>query len=431
MTTPVITATDLMRVIRHTGLALLITLAAATLGQAEAQPRWTASWGAAMVASTPRNAADAGPGSDVTYRQIMRLSAGGKQLRVRVSNIHGDAPLSVGAASIAPGRAGSDAIDISAARLLRFHGAPGAVIAPGAEVVSDIVGLDVRSGQDVAVSLHTTSQPQRQSIHVAAHATQFRSQGDHVTAATMEGAQQLSSWYYVSGIEVLPAQPTPVLVAAGDSLTDGSGSGKDANERWTDWLQHRIINEQRAPLAVINAGIGGNQMLRDGLGSKLLDRFERDVLQRPGVTDVVILIGINDLGRMHKGGKDQPAERAALLAALQDGWRRLAMLAQARGICIAAATLPAYGASTLYRPAERNDEDRRQLNQWIRTSALFDAVADFDRAVSDPAAPSMLLSLYDSGDGLHLSPAGYRALADAVPLDQLAACRKHRQPPAA
>lgn len=425
-----------MSAIPHGGRSLLLVLAAALPAPvlADNQPRWIASWGAAMVAGTPdRAAVDTGRDADMTYRQVMRVSLGGSRLRVRISNIHGDAPLTVDAATVAPGLVGSDAVDPRSLRALRFHGAPGITIAPGAEAVSDDIATTLHSGQDVAVSVHTTAQPQRRSLHVAAHATQFRGHGDQTAAATITGAQQLTSWHYVTGIEVLTAQRTPVLVAAGDSLTDGSGSGKDANQRWTDWLQRRVIVEQRwgGPLAVINAGIGGNQMLRDGLGVKLLDRFERDVLQRPGVTDVVVLIGINDLGRMHKGGRDTPPVRAALLTALQDGWRRMAALAHAQGICMAAATLPPYGSSTLYQPADRNEEDRRQLNQWIRESTLFDAVADFDRAVSDPADPSRLLLSYDSGDGLHLSPAGYHALADAIPLDQLAACRSRRGVPQA
>lgn len=405
--------------------ALLSLALCATAALAGDPPRWTASWGAAVVASMPKivNADAEADVAGTTYRQIMRLSLGGTRLRLRVSNLHGDAPLVIGAATVARGQVGSDSVDVRGLRTVRFGGAASISIVAGAEALSDEIALDVDGERDVAVTLHVTSEPARRTVHVAAHATQFKASGNWTTAARLDGTQQLTSWHYISGIEVL-AQAVPVLVAAGDSLTDGSGSGRDANARWTDWLQRRIAAEGLTPQAVINAGIGGNQMLRDGLGVKLLDRFERDVLRRSGVTDVVVLIGVNDLGRQHKADRDTPPARAALLKELQEGWRRLVLQARARGICVVAATVPPYGSSTLYRPAPHNDADRRELNEWMRTSTLFDAVADFDRAVSDPATPANLQQRYDSGDGLHLSPLGYRALADAVPLDALASCRK-------
>lgn len=420
-----------MRTNPRNKLMLLLALALAASLPASASDagdalRWTASWGAAVVAGAPKVGQPV-PAADTTYRQIVRLSAGGSRLRVRLSNVHGEAPLAIAAATIAGGSVGSDAIDVKTLRALRFNGALVVTVAPGAEAVSDEFDFDARSGQDLALSLHAAAQPARQSMHVAAHATQFSAPGDQTGAPAMPGAQRLTSWHYVTGVEVLGAR-MPLLVGVGDSLTDGSGSGKDANARWTDWLQRRIVRDQLPAMAVVNGGIGGNQMLRDGTGEKLLDRFERDVLQRPGVTDAVVLIGINDLGRQHKGGRDTPPARAQLLADLQDGWRKLVAQAHARGVCVAAVTLPPYGTSTLYRPEAHNEEDRHKLNQWLRTSGVFDAVADADAALRDPAsanqaAPARLLARYDSGDGLHLSSDGYRALADSVPLDALAACR--------
>jgi lysophospholipase L1-like esterase len=224
----------------------------------------------------------------------------------------------------------------------------------------------------------------------------------------------------VAGIEVLPAAPpAAVLAAIGDSITDGSGAGLDLDERWTDFLQRRLRAEGAPAVAVINAGIGGNRMLSEGNGPSLLARFQRDVLGRPGVTHALVLIGVNDLGRLHKGGQETPQARQAMLEDMQAGWRRLADLAHGSGVCLIAGTLTPYGASRLYRPGPGNEADRQALNAWLRSASVVDGVADFDAAVRDPAAPDRLQAAFDSGDGLHLSPAGYRAMAGAVPVDRL------------
>jgi lysophospholipase L1-like esterase len=164
-------------------------------------------------------------------------------------------------------------------------------------------------------------------------------------------------------------------------------------------------------------------MLREGNGPSLLARFERDVLERPGVTHALVLIGVNDLGRLHKSGQETPQARQAMLDEMQAGWRKLASQAHARGVCLFAGTLTPYGASRLYRPGPGNEADRQSLNAWLRGADFLDGVADFDAAVRDPAAPDRLQSAFDSGDGLHLSPAGYRAMAGAVPVDRLGSCR--------
>ncbi|WP_229473790.1 SGNH/GDSL hydrolase family protein [Pseudoduganella lurida] len=381
---------------------------------------WAAAWGAALMVPPAKNALP--ERGDVTLRQVMRLSAGGSQVRVHLSNLHGDAPLVIDAATFAPAQAGSGRIDAARLHTLRFGGAPGLRLAPGAEAVSDPLPFPAAAGQDVALSLHAAALPAQQSAHVAAHATQYVAAGNQAARPVLEGARTVTSWFQVSGIDVL-APGLPVLVAVGDSLTDGSGAGLDANERWTDFLARRTGTEGRPALAVINAGIGGNSMLRDDIGENLLARFERDVLARPGITHAVVLIGVNDLGRLHTGSQETAATRAELVARLQSGWLRMAGRAHARGVCFVAGTLMPYGASSLYRPAPHNEADRLAMNAWLRTAPAFDAVADFDGAVRDPAAPDRLLPAFDSGDHLHLSPAGYRAMAQAVPLDRLAGCR--------
>jgi lysophospholipase L1-like esterase len=384
---------------------------------------WTASWGTALMETAAKPGEAEAPLAHVTLRQAMRLSLGGETLRVRVSNLHGEAPLVIGAASLARAGAPGSGLLAGPATQLRFGGAAKVTLAPGAEILSDPLRLPVAAGELVAFSLYVESGPARRTVHLAAHATGYAAPGDQAMRPALEGARSSTSWFQVAGIEVLPAAaPAAVLAAIGDSITDGSGAGLDLDERWTDFLQRRLRAEGAPATAVINAGIGGNRMLREGNGPSLLTRFERDVLDRPGVTHALMLIGVNDLGRLHKGGQETPQARQAMLDEIQAGWRKLAGEAHARGVCLLAGTLTPYGASRLYRPGPGNEADRQALNAWLRSADFLDGVADFDAAVRDPAAPDRLQAAFDSGDGLHLSPAGYRAMAGAVPVDRLGSC---------
>jgi lysophospholipase L1-like esterase len=393
-----------------------------------AQPAWTASWGTALMPAGGKAALVVDAPHGTTLRQAMRLSLGGQALRVRISNLYGAEPLVIGAASVGRLARPGGAQLAGEATPLRFGGADRVAVAPGAEIVSDALPMAVVGGDALALTLFVQSAPVRQSVHLAAHATQFLAPGDQTRASTLEGGRTRTSWYHVAGIEVLPAAApaaasASVLVAIGDSITDGSGAGQDADERWTDYLVRRLRGTAGPAVGVINAGIGGNRMLKDDNGPHLLSRFERDVLARPGVTHALVLIGVNDLGRLHKGGQENPQTRQAMLAEMQAGWRQLAQQAHARGVCLLAGTLTPYGSSRIYQPLADNEADRQVLNDWLRSADVIDGVADFDAAVRDPAAPDRLQAAFDSGDGLHLSPAGYRAMADAVPLAALTGCR--------
>jgi lysophospholipase L1-like esterase len=176
-------------------------------------------------------------------------------------------------------------------------------------------------------------------------------------------------------------------------------------------------------MGIVNTGIGGGRLLRDGLGPNVVSRFERDVLTRAGVTHAVVMIGVNDLGNLHRGGDDSPASRARLLADLKLGFRELAERAHAKGICLIGATITPYMGSDYYKPVAVNEADRQELNAWIRTSGNFDAVADFDAATRDPAHVDRLAPWADYGDALHPGADGERAMAEAVPLEALRGCK--------
>jgi lysophospholipase L1-like esterase len=411
--------------------------AAAVLGsahlwaQARDTPEWTASWGTALMASSAKASLAIDDFRQLTVRQAMRLSLGGEAVRIRISNRFGLEPLIIGAGTL--GRQlepGGSALVVGTGHILHFAGLPGVTVAPGAEAMSDPVEWPVKAGDLLSVSLYVESGPAQQSVHLAAHATQFIAAGNQSSHEVLEGARPVKSSFQASGIEIRTRAQPKLLVAIGDSVTDGTGSTEDQDERWTDFLVHRLQQAGDAgrptpvPLtAVVNAGIGGNRMLREGNGPGLLSRFERDVLERPGVTHALVLIGVNDLGRLHRSKDETVQAREGMLAELQSGWRQLAAAAHARGVCLIAGTMTPYRDSRLYQPGPANEVDRQRLNTWLRTTETVDGVADFDAAVRDSGAPERLQASYDSGDHLHLSPAGYRAMAAAVPLDRLGQCR--------
>jgi lysophospholipase L1-like esterase len=214
-------------------------------------------------------------------------------------------------------------------------------------------------------------------------------------------------------------------VTLGDSITDGSGAGVDVYERWPDVLAARLQADPRTRnISVLNVGIGGNKMLKDGSGQAALARLDRDVLAQPGVKTLVLLIGINDIGGLSREGEVTPEKRAAVVAGLIAGYRQLIVRALERGIRVVGATILPCGGTKIYRSDAEADADRQAVNAWIRGSGAFDAVIDFDRVTRDPEHPERLLPAYDSGDQLHPSPAGYRAMGAAVPIEALIGRRR-------
>ncbi|WP_294395496.1 SGNH/GDSL hydrolase family protein [uncultured Sphingomonas sp.] len=380
-----------------------------------ASAKWVASWGSAQQAAVSDNALPV-TGTDVTLRQIVRLSLGGRSLRIRLSNAFGREPLTIANVHLAraAGKGGARVLD-GTDRALTFGGRPGVTIPAGADYLSDPVTLDVPALASVAVSLHLAALPEAQTGHPGARATSYYLAGDHADAPDLPGAKTVEHWYWLTGVEVDTLDQVSAIVTLGDSITDGRGATTDGDDRWPDILANRLQSDARTRgLGVVNVGIGGNRLLLDGNGPNALARLDRDVLARPGVRTLVVLEGVNDLGTLTRDAPATPAEHRALVQRMITGYRQIVDRAHAQGVRVVGATIMPYMGMGYYHPDAANEADRQAINTWIRTGGAFDAVVDLDRVTRDPAHPTRLLPAYDSGDHIHPSPTGYHAMGQAI-----------------
>ena len=381
-------------------------------------PVWVATWGASQQIPEPQNALPADDLRDATVRQIFHLSIGGSALRVHLSNVFGSEALHVTSVHIArPISPSSSAIDAASDHPLTFAGSGDVTVPPGAEIVSDPLDFTVAPLSDLAVTFHLNAPPAGETGHPGSRATSYYLHGNFVSAATLQDAKQADHWYQITEIDVLSSPGAATVVALGDSITDGHGATTNGNNRWPDVLAERL---QGIPatrnIGVSNQGIGGNHLLTDGLGPNALARFDRDVLAPAGVKWVIVFEGINDLGELARRGDVSAAEHAALVQRMIAAYQQIITRAHAHGLRVYGATITPYIGTGYYHPGPLNEADRPAVNQWIRASGQFDTVIDFDSVVRDPEHPDQLLPAYDCGDHLHPSPAGYKAMANSIPL---------------
>ncbi len=401
--------------------ALLLFPGAVWRAHAQGTPAseyWVASWGASQQIPEAQNALPFDDLRDATVRQIFHLSIGGPALRVHLSNAFGNVPLRFTSVHIArPLSAASPAIDPASDKALTFSGASEVTIPAGAEAISDPIEYSVAPLSDLAVSFHLDEPPIPETGHPGSRATSYYLHGDPVSAANLPEAKHVDHWYQVTEIDVAAQPGAGTIVALGDSITDGHGATTNGNDRWTDVLAARL---QALPatgeIGVSNQGIGGNRLLIDGLGPNALARFDRDVLAPAGVRWLIVFEGVNDLGGLARNGEVSPAEHAAFVERVFTAYQQMIERAHAHGIRVYGATITPYAGSNYYHPGPLSEADRQAVNRWIRAAGHFDAAIDFDAAVRDPAQPDRLLPAYDSGDHIHPSPAGYKAIADAIPL---------------
>ncbi|MEW1776819.1 SGNH/GDSL hydrolase family protein [Streptomyces sp. NPDC086777] len=373
-------------------------------GQAGADPEpalWAGSWEAAPSGTEP-----AVPGA--AYRNVVHLSVGGSEVRVRVSNRLGGAPLRLGAVTVALRQGSGPAAVPGSMRTATFAGAGTAVVPVGQDLVSDPVPLAVQAGADLLVSVETPGDSGPATYHRVALQTSYLADDGTGRADDEDGGaytRTTGHWYYVTGVDVR-AGTRGTVVAFGDSLTDGNGTSMDANHRWPDRLAERLRSLR---VGVLNAGISGNRLLFDSTGGPAaLSRLDADGLDRSGVRTLVLLEGINDIK-----GTPEVTDPADLVRA----YRTIVARAHERGIRVVGATLTPYEGYSAYTAAR--EDVRRRVNAQIRTGHVFDAYVDFDAVVRDPQQPGRIRPAYDPGDHLHFNDTGTRALADAVPLADL------------
>ncbi|MET8680484.1 SGNH/GDSL hydrolase family protein [Streptomyces sp. NPDC004647] len=374
---------------------------------------WVGTWATSPAAAEP-NTPDGYAGMSI--RNVVRTSIGGSGARIQLSNLYGSGPLTISHASLAVAAAPSNPTAAAGTmRRLTFSGNPGVTIPSGQSVVSDPARLDVPAAADLLITTYSPTPSGPVTYHPHARQTSYLARGDRAedTAGTTF-TEQTPSWRYVTAVDVLTSEARGAVVVLGDSITDGITSTAGANRRWTDFLAERLRTEPGAPsYGVLNQGISGNRVLSDGFrfppdNPSALSRVERDVITRTGAKAVVIEMGVNDILRTPHVTDPQK---------ITDGLRRLVQQSHARGMRVVGGTLLPFGGHRGFTPGL--NAVREQVNAEIRAGQVFDDVVDFDQALRDPAAPQRLLPRYDSGDHLHPSDDGYRAMAMALNLAHL------------
>jgi lysophospholipase L1-like esterase len=398
-------------------LLWLTTAAYCSDGRA-AEAHWVGSWAASQQLVEPGNALSPDDLHDATLRQIVHLSLGGSEIRLRLSNRFGTAPMHLTAVHIARSLSpNSDKTMPGTDEPVTFSGLREVTIPPHADYISDPVSFMVNALSDLAITLHVDVSPDEQTGHPGSRTTSYLTHGDLVSALELPGAKTCEHWYFIAGIDVAAPPLASAVVILGDSITDGHGATTNGNDRWTDVLAQRLqAQPSTRNLAVLNQGIGGNHLLTDGLGPNALARFDHDVIAQPGVRYLIVLEGINDIGMLARNGGVSGAEHDALVHRTIGAYQQLIVRSHTLNIKVLGATIMPFVGSNYYHPGPASEADRQAINEWIRTSRHFDAVIDFDQITRDPAHPERLSPGFDSGDHLHPAPAGYAAMAQGVPL---------------
>jgi lysophospholipase L1-like esterase len=397
---------------------LLLAPAARDLHADHVNRGWVGSWTASSQLLEADNALDPSDLRDATLRQVVHLSLGGNQIRVRLSNRFGDAQLHLSAVHVArPVSPASGKIISGTDRALKFSGSPQVTIPPHADYISDPLPFVVNALSDLAITIYIDATPEEQTGHPGSRATSYLTHGDFSSAIEIPNAKTIDHWYFIAGIDVAAEQESEAIVTFGDSITDGHGATTNSNNRWPDILAQRLQAEPSTRiLAVLNQGIGGNRLLSDRLGPNALSRFDHDVIAQPGVRYLIVLEGINDIGMLERNRNPDTAEHQQLVRRIIGTCEQMIVRAHSHGIKVIGATLLPFVGSDFYHPDPAGEADRQAVNEWIRGSGHFDAVIDFDKLVRDPAHPERMLAEFDSGDHLHPSPAGYAAMAQSIPL---------------
>jgi lysophospholipase L1-like esterase len=373
---------------------------------------WVGSWACSPQLVEPQNRPPEPGLADSTLRQVVHLTLGGGEIRLRFSNEFGATPLVLDTVHIALRAPGPGSIRPDSDRAVPFNGKASITIPPGALTFSDPITFPVSALSDLVVTFKASKVPDGITGHPGSRETSYLSVGNEVSAATLTNPVTTDHWYVLNGVDVQAKGEPAAVVTLGDSITDGRGSITNENTRWPDDLARVLAADKKyAGVAVLNEGIGGNRILHDGLGPSALARFDRDVIAQSGVRWVLVFEAINDIGGAKAAVRGQTSTVADDVI---DAYHQFILRAHTHGLRIYGATITPFGKSQY--SSDITEAARQKVNAWIRTSGQFDAVVDFDKATRDSSEPSQLAADVDSGDHLHLNSEGYKRMAFAIDL---------------
>lgn len=373
------------------------------------QTDWVGSWATAPMLVEPHNLPPDPGLSNNTLRQIVRVSIGGDKIRLKLSNAYSKDSLVINAVSIALPADSCQVLPGSLAKLT-FNANKGFVLAPGADIYSDPLDFNLKPNSLLAITLFYGKTTKSVSGHPGSRTTSYLVRGDQTGNAVFQNPVKTDHWYTIMNIEVNAKKSSSAVAVMGNSITDGRGSGTNKQNRWTDILSTRLLSDpQTKNIGVLNFGIGGNCVIRGGLGPTALDRFDYNILSQNGVKWLIILEGINDIGGIRK------AEDAPILAKqLTEAYEIMINKAHAKGIKVYGATILPFAKSFYDTPFRQ--EARTYVNDWIRNSGKFDAVIDFDKAMVSEVPGVILTDMHDN-DYLHPNEAGYKRMGDFIDLN--------------
>ena len=370
---------------------------------------WVGTWSTAPQLVEPHNMPPEPGLTENTLRQTVRVSIGGGVVRLRFSNAFSKSPVELKSVAIAQSLEGSS-VDVSTQKTLKFNNNPGIIMAPGGEAFSDPVKFNLKPGSRLAVTIHFGKTSPDVTGHPGSRTTSFILSGNNISSSGFAGAVKTDHWYVIQGIDVQGNKNSKTIAVLGNSITDGRGSGTNKQNRWTDILSARLLeNPDTKNTGVLNLGIGGNCVVRGGLGPTALERFDRDILSQSNVRWLIILEGINDIG----SAKTQ-VEADKIAAELIAAYDEMINKAHAKGILVYGATMLPFAGSFYDTPYRQTARDA--VNEWIRNSRRFDAVIDFDKIMRNPDDVKTILTDMHDGDFLHPNQAGYRRMGENVNL---------------
>src|SRR6478609_1369619 len=373
---------------------------------------WVGSWGTAQQLVEPNNMPPAPGLTNNTIRQIVRVSIGGKSLRLRFSNEFSKNSVTIKSIHIAASiGSGDSGINPATIKYLKFNGKSDVIMTPGVNVTSDEFSFDLKPRMDVAITIAFGETSPDVTGHPGSRTTSYILAGDQTSAsADFSNAVKTDHWYVINAIEVKAPKSGSSIAALGNSITDGRGSGTNKQNRWTDILSERLLqNKATKNISVLNMGLGGNCVLRDCLGPAAVNRIERDVLKQAGIRWLIVLEGVNDIG-----GTRDSISAVRVANGLIEAYGKIIDQAHAANIKVYGATILPFGKAGY--DSKPHEAARTKVNEWIRTSGRFDAVIDFDKALRDPQAIANLLPAADTGDHLHPNENGYKMMGEAIDL---------------